>query len=282
MTYRKIAELAGVSLSTVSKALSGSSEISNETAERIRAIAAEYRIMRPKYNKNRGNLRVAIIVPEIISLFYSQKVTDVMNELEAHSITPTVYVSGFGQEKCVKIMDTIIGEGSADGMISLASAIYPKHTELPIVFTSESGHPMVNASVVSVDMGTAIYEALEYLTRLGHTRIAYAGELYTQSKETYFLNAAGRLKLSVPEEYRFTSNKRFEAIGYEAAAHFLSLDDPPTAVLCAYDEVAMGMIHTYRSSGVSVPDDVSLIGINDIAFASYSEPPLTTIRTFGS
>ena len=62
----------------------------------------------------------------------------------------------------------------------------------------------------------------------------------------------------------------------------MTLDERPTALLAAYDEVALGAIHTFTRSGIRVPEDISIIGINDIPSASYASVPLTTIRTYAA
>lgn len=277
LTYRKIAQLAGVSLSTVSKALSGSSEISDATAERIRRIAEENGAVRPKYRKNHPSLRVAIIVPEIISVYYSEIVTCFIDEFRRFGIEPFIHICGFDRDKSKQLYETLADEQLADGIVMLCEYDMPTRLDIPNVYMckGKSGSDSINC-----DYDSALFEAVEYLKALGHKNIGFMGEINTVQKERMFASVAGRLDISVPEKYLFRSDKRFADIGREAAEYFMSLDDMPTAFLAAYDEIALGAIHTFKISGIRVPEDVSIIGINDIPSASYASVPLTTIRTY--
>ena len=281
MTYRKIAELAGVSLSTVSKAMSGSPEISRATAERIRKIAEEHHVVGHRYHKNTADLRVAIVAPEIISVYYSQTITDYVRELEEKNIDAAVYVADFDAEKAIRCIERIVLGGEFDGVIAI-SCYYPKKSPIPIIsdISPKYFDLHLGGDLVCSDTRSGMLAAMTYLVELGHRDIGFISEKNTSAKLAVFKENAARLGLSVPPRYLFVSNKRFQDIGYEAAEHFLHIRRRPTALIAAYDEAAMGAIHAFRAHGVDVPGDISVIGINDIPFAAYSNPPLTTIRTY--
>ena len=281
MTYRKIAQLAGVSPSTVSKALSGSSEISAETSERIRKIAEENGADRPKYRKDRSSTRIAVIVPEIISLYYSQLVSGVIGELLLSGIEAYIYICGFTDERYREIIDILIDEGLTDGIISLAENKYPHKISIPMVGLCDASRASYY-DVIGADMQTGIYEAIEHLVSLGHRKIGFISETNTMLKLKYFNSAAAQLEIPIDPQHIFVSDKRFEQIGREAAEYYMKLQNRPTALIAAYDEVALGAIHTFAIGNISVPGDISMIGMNDIPAASYAATPLTTIRTFNS
>ena len=281
MTYRKIAQLAGVSLSTVSKALSGSSEISEETAERIRRIAEENGVIRAKYRKDRPSTDIAIIVPEIVSVYYSQTVSGVVDELRKYDIEPHIHLCGFEAERYCRIIDSITDGDRIDGIIAITDMVSPLPFDVPMVRISVK--PTRDRSdTIDCDIETGMYEAVEYLMALGHRKIGFVSEKNTKLKYLYFKSIASRLELEVDPKFVFVSDKRFAEIGAEAAEYYMSLDEMPTALLTAYDEVALGAIHTFSRNGVRVPDDISIIGINDIPSASYASVPLTTVRTHAS
>ena len=123
MTYKKIAELAGVSVSTVSKVMAGSHEISIETSERILNIIRENNKSQPKYHHDRIGTRVAIIVPEIVGAFYTGQVSAIAAELEKRGIIPCVYIAGFGIKKFSAIIDSVTDSG-IDGIISLTGSVF--------------------------------------------------------------------------------------------------------------------------------------------------------------
>ncbi|MGN1408575.1 MAG: LacI family DNA-binding transcriptional regulator [Eubacteriales bacterium] len=281
MTYRKIAQLAGVSLSTVSKALSGSPEISAETVNRIRMIAEEYGVIRPKYRRNRPATRIAIIVPEIVSVYYSQTVSGLVSELRRFGIEPYIHLCGFDSERFCMIIEQLTDERLADGIITLSDIPYPLPLEIPMVRLT-ARNLTDRSDTVYCDLESGIFEALEFLMALGHRRIGFIGEKNTKMKLAYFKSNAARLGLEADPKLIYTSIKRFAEIGSEAAEYYMTLDEKPTALLAAYDEVALGAIHTFTQSGIRVPEDISIIGINDIPSASYASVPLTTIRTYAS
>jgi len=281
MTYKKIAELAGVSLSTVSKAMSGSAEISPATAARIRRIAEENHVTGARYHKNTADLRVAVTVPEIVSVFYSQNATDLVSELERSGIDAAVYITGFDKDKTNRLLTRLAESGTLDGII-VVSSIYRKRAPIPVISKAgvEHGDQHLGGDLISIDIRGGMLEALTHLQELGHTEIGFIGEKNTTNKQETFLEIADRLGIAVNPRHVFVSNKRFQDIGYEAAEHFLHMRRKPTALIAAYDEVAMGAIHAFRAQGIDVPGDISIIGINDIPFAAYANPPLTTIRTY--
>ena len=121
---------------------------------------------------------------------------------------------------------------------------------------------------------------MQYLKKLGHQNIGFIGEKNTTDKQKLLYEAAEKLDISIDDSNVFISDRRFEQIGIEAAEYFLQNGMKPTALIAAYDEVAMGAIQVFRQAGLRIPDDISLIGINDIPFAEYASVPLTTIRVF--
>jgi len=274
MTYKKIAQLAGVSVSTVSKVMSGSHEIGKDTVARVLEIAEAHGVTAPKYHRNRIGTRVAVIVPEIISVYYSRLATAISEELEARNIIPCIYVTNFDKKQLSRIIDSIT-DSKIDGIISTTHTPLDKPAAPPMVHFL-IGHQGAYDSV-GIDHDSAIFEAVEYLVKLGHTDIGFIGEKLTNAKLISFKKSATALKLTISDKNIFVSKKRFEEIGYEAVKYFVKRKNLPTALLCAYDEIAMGAIHAFKHYSVRVPEDISVIGMNDIPYAAYAEIPLTTI-----
>lgn len=118
------------------------------------------------------------------------------------------------------------------------------------------------------------------LQTLGHRRIGYLGERLASPKEAHVRAAIARAGLTAQEEDFFVAAGRFEQAGYAAAKEVLSRGERPTAFIAAYDEVAFGAIRAFSESGLRVPEDISIIGINDIPTASFAPVALTTIHTY--
>lgn len=164
----------------------------------------------------------------------------------------------------------------ANGIVLYPHGDVTPETTIPIVTIS---HQVGKYNSVCCDLDLCFDEILATLTALGHRRIAFVGERFTASKRASFCRAMEKSGLSCDERDIYTVSERFEQIGYIAAEQMMQAA-LPTAVVCAYDEIALAMIHRFGISGISVPSDISVVGINDIPAAAYAQVPLTTVRTF--
>lgn len=282
MTYKKIAQLAGVSPSTVSKVMAGSSEISEKTAERVRQIIKEYGCETPRYykgkNSNLSKFRIAVLVPEIVSIHYARLVSEIVRILDNKNIICNIYLTGFNERKALSLIQRLAEEGLTDGILAITAITSESSLPIPVVnFTTKVSK---SADCVGINIKQGVLEALQYLKELGHQKIGFIGEKNTISKQKLFYDTARILDIPIDDSNVFLSDRRFEQIGIEAAEYFLQNGMKPTALITAYDEVAMGAIQVFRHAGLQIPEDISLIGINDIPFSEYASIPLTTIRMF--
>ena len=283
MTYKKIAQIANVSLSTVSKALSGSKEVSAELTQEIVRIANEIGYFEQKRKRKieytkLGAVTIAIICPEIISLFYANEITAIKNEIEALGGLCAVYVYDFDTKKFDKILEQITVRNSADGIVMFPPECYTQSTSIPIVCLSSSKN--IRYDTVFCDPNLYLLDMVRYLKDLGHTDIAFVGEPNTTVKSEAYKKAMYELELPYIPENEYIINERFEEIGYQAAQQIMQKDNLPTAIICAYDEIALAMIHSFSKHGIKVPEQISIMGINDIPMSTYAQIPLTTVRIF--
>lgn len=280
MTHKEIAQIAHVSVSTVSKALSGSKEVSEEVASEIRRIAMEIGYFKKK-NKRKiesispERIRVAIICPEIISIFYSRCVEMLKSEIEDRGGSVIVHISDFGRDNVNKMIDDIVIKGDAEGVILLKEPGRACENIPIVVFGDSQTVGSVGVVYNSIDL------LMNYLYELGHRKIGYAGEFYTVDKNNHFIEFLDKYGLEYNPDYCIITDKRFEKSGFLAAKKYLESEDRPTAIIAAYDEIALGMIFELKRNGIRIPEDVSIVGIDDIPYASYSQPPLTTVRLYG-
>ena len=151
MTHKKIAELAHVSASTVSKALSGSTEVSPELTEKIRKIAIESgyfteKIKRKReYTENRS-LMIALIVPEILGIRYPSIVHCLKDEIEAKGGNIAIYLDDFDADKSKRLVESIIVGGNADGMIMLSTPNLTAKPTIPTICFSEKASAEISLS----------------------------------------------------------------------------------------------------------------------------------------
>jgi len=140
--------------------------------------------------------------------------------------------------------------------------------------------PELELPTVHIDNLTAAFEAVNYLTQVGHTRIAnITGATHTaltQFRTQGYQQALRRAGITVNPAYSVTGDFSF-ASGARAMTSLLSLPEPPTAVFCHCDVMAVGAMQQAKRLGMRVPQDISIVGFDDIQFAEYCDPPLTTV-----
>lgn len=274
MTLKDLAKLAGVSVSTVSKVMSDSSEISAKTKSRVLKIAKEHgcyeRLYKGKYEKT----VIGIVVPEFSSEYYTAMADYLMRNIEQRGAMAILAQTGFSDSKCKDFAEYFYGICKVDGIIVICEALGIKKTNIPMVVI-EGRHGGVDT--VYIDYASAINDAVRYLKDCGHSRIAFIGETKTSSKLEMFKKAMNANHLMTEQRYISISSKRFEAAGYHAMEQVYNQTPPPTAVFAAYDYIAIGAITYLKSINKQVPDDISIIGMNDIAAAAYNDISLTSI-----
>lgn len=278
MSYKKISDITGFSVSTISKAFSQSKEISDRTKKKIYEAAAELGCF-DKYYKDKYPKRIAaVICPELKSRYISAITEAVLHMLQQNDFLALISTSDFNPEREREFAEYYALYSKVDAIIFITPTLNEiKRYTIPVV---SIGKHVENADEVGIDLWKATYDAVRLFKENGHTRIAFIGERLTAAKERHFISAMKRLKLPVTPQLVIRSRKRFENAGRDSISYLMSLDEPPTAILAAYDNIAIGAIYALKSQGFNVPEDVSVIGMDDIADAQNILPPLTTVKTF--
>src|SRR5690606_17442746 len=169
-------------------------------------------------------------------------------------------------------------DGSLDlgALQALARAPY----SVPLVIACEDV-PNSGFHTVLTDNTNAAERATRHLIDLGHRRVAHLlgpdHNVVTRERLTGYSNALTKAGLAVRPEWLMRGNFEMES-GFAAAAHFMALDERPTAVFAANDESAIGFLSGLRQYGIECPKDVSLVGFDDLGVAAHFAPPLTTMR----
>ena len=278
MNLEKLAKLAGVSLSTASKAFSGSEEISEETKKKIFDIAKKEGCFE-KYNKQKYAKKIiAVICPEITSAYYCSIVSYLESELNRLGALMVLSISNFSAKKEAELISYHLSLKNADGIIVIEAYSKIKYNkDVPIVVINSMGNSDVDS--INTDFLSAISDAVKLLKNNGHKKIGFIGEALTKDKQTMFMQAMNKHHLSVNPDFVIVEKGRFETAGYKAMSHFYNIPDRPTAIFCAYDYLALGAIQCIRAHGENVPENYSIIGIDDISFAAHYDVSLTTIKT---
>lgn len=287
-SIKDIARLAEVSHSTVSRALSGSSLVSAKTANRIRQIAEESGYRPSAAARSLVTSRsatIGVVVTSIADPFAAEVVLGIEDAANEHDYSVILANSNAQPEREVKVVRAF-EERRVDGIIVTSSrvgAVYVEllsQTRVPIVLLNNQ-HPSEFMHSVMIDNPTASLQATRHLIDLGHRRIAYIGDRFgCQSDTERFGGYRTALDLAyLPFLPMFVAHGNGKSDGGVFAMEaLLALSTPPTAVFCYNDMTALGAMNAIAVRGLRVPDDLSIVGFDDLFVAQYSAPPLTTVR----
>lgn len=287
-SIKDIARLARVSHSTVSRALQNSPLVNARTAEKIRQIAHEsgYRasaIARGLVTKRTRT--IGLVVTTIADPFASEVVSGI--EQAANDLGYSVFLADSNADpNREKQVVQSFAEQRVDGIVVTSSrvgALYlPLLSEMrvPIVLVNNQ-HPGAFVHSVMIGNVAGSREAANHLIGLGHRRIAYIGDQFGYQSDTErFAGYREALEVAglpfIPELVVHGDGKPEEAM--RAMEELLALPDPPTAVCCYNDMSALGAMRSIHLHGRRVPEDISVVGFDDLFLAPYTQPPLTTVR----
>ncbi len=278
ITLSKIAKLANVSVSTASKAFSGSTEVHEETRQKVFEIAKQYGCFKKYFNSKYPKFVIAVICPEFISAHYASYLFNLQEKLAEQNCEVCVATTSFSKETEKELIDYYYRYSNVDGVVVIgAHDAYEQCNELPMVFI-HSAHIPSYGTCVQIDTEPQIREAIDYAYQNGVRSFGYVGEVLTETKlqvARRFLEEKGMpltdADIAVVEE-------RFEQGGYRAMEKLLDRrQTPPRALICAYDNMAIGAMKCIRDRGLSIPNDVAIVGMDDIPTAAYLDPPLSSV-----
>lgn len=286
-TVKDVARKAGVSTATVSRVINGTRFVSEELRARVYQAMREldYRpnaIARSLRRKETRN--IALVVPDIAHPFVAEVAKGVEDESFRAGYSTILCESKGDEERecaCIHLLMT----KQVDGIVFLASGESPGHIRalveqrMPVVVCGRD-LPDVAVDTVITDNAGSGYQATEYLIRLGHRRVGCIvgppGLGISEGREDGYRRALE--ERGIPWEAVLTARGDFRCRGgYDAMRELLALDDRPTAVFACNDLMAMGAICAASKRGLRVPQDLAIIGCDDIALASFTSPSLTTV-----
>lgn len=286
-TMIDVANHANVSVATVSRVLNGLKTVDPELAKRVHDAVRELRY-EPNYTAR--NLRckesrtLIILTPNITNLYYSNIIAGIAHGAQEHGYSYFLFNTEGKRELEEQILDRL-EKRQADGAILLgaelgASWIEKYANHYPIIQCSEFD-PAYNIPRVSIDNYQAARDAVEYLIAKGHTQIG------TVSSNNRFFSSVERMRgykdaladagLTINDEYiRYAAWDDFKASS-KAAYSLLNVKDRPTALFCISDILALGAIASAKELGLRVPEDLSIIGFDDVEYTTMFHPYVTTV-----
>jgi DNA-binding LacI/PurR family transcriptional regulator len=288
LSIKDIARIARVSHPTVSRALQNSPLVNAKTAEKIRKIADEtgYRASAVARGLvTRRTRTIGLVVTTVADPFASEVVCGIEQTANDRGYSVFLADSNADPERERKVVQAF-AERRVDGIIVTSSrvgALYlPMLTQMqvPIVLVNDQ-HPGAFVHSVMIANFAGMRAAAEHLIGLGHRRIAYLGDQFGYQSDAERLAGyrAALEKAGIPAAAELVANGDGRAEAAMAAMEkLLALAHPPTAICCYNDMSALGAMRQIRLKGLRVPEDISVAGFDDLFFASYMQPPLTTVR----
>ena len=283
VTQNQIAIATGVNKTTVSKALMGSNDINKETAQRIRAMALELGYKAKSKFVEKKSKFIGIIFPGINSSYYSNMVSKLSQTLLQKGYTPLFTITDFKGSNEIKHLDEFIENGFA-GIICLTESDYI--AEKLKASMNEGRVPILQIGLninsndfdnIFIDEAMGIEYSLLHLKDLGHKKIGFIGDEYANFRLKYFKKFMENNAIPLPDDYIVISDKRNMEAGYECAEKLLCCKEFPTAIIADYDDIALGAIRKFSEEGIRVPEDLSMIGIDNATYTPYLSKSLTTI-----
>ncbi|SDM84883.1 LacI family DNA-binding transcriptional regulator [Allokutzneria albata] len=288
---RRLAEVArkvGVSEATVSRVLNGKPGVSESTRAAVLTALDVLGYERPTQLRGERARLVGLVLPELQNPIFPAFAEIMGNALAQQGFTPvlcTRTAGGVSEADYVELLlaQQVSGVLFAGGAYAQADA---PHEHYRLLTERNLPTVLINAAVddlgfprVSCDDAVAAEQALTHLTSLGHSRVGMVlgppDHVPSRRKLDAFTTAASRAGLDVPAER--VGHAMFSLEGGQAAAARL-IERGVTGIVCASDPLALGTVRAARRRGLSVPQELSVIGYDDSAFMNCTDPPLTTIR----
>ncbi len=287
VTIQDVAKTAGVSVSTVSRVLNGKVDVASETQDRIRSVIDNLgyttnlaaRSMR-SFKKN----MVGLIMPDIAYPFAIEVMKGVNRAIAESEFDLMVYTTGdvrkTGRASHEQKYVSLLNNSITDGVIIVAPVTGEFSTDAPIVsidpLMSDPNYPSVHAT-----NHQGATDAMNYLLGLGHRRIGFiSGRVELESSNRRLKGYRDSLKSAgiAMDEKLIASGDYTTETAVLCARELLSLDQPPTAIFASNDQAAMGVFQVAREMGLRIPQDLSVIGFDNIMESKYMG--LTTVDQF--
>ena len=294
VTIKDIARVADVSYATVSRALSGSPEIGDATRERILRICDEMKYIPDSVARSmvkRTTNIIGVVTASINNPFMSELIESIEIAARERGYNLMVCNSSYDLELEKRQFSLLLGR-RVDGIIVIpaghdtAANLSGYASDVPVVYVSENLQDG-EASYVAIDNAAGARTGVEYLHSKGHRRILYLGRRH--GSLTHRLRADGVVSAcaSLGMEVSFKDNdgagKSSMEVGYKLAKdyfddQYMKERERPTAIFCATDALALGTMQAADEAGIRIPDDISLLGFDNISFTALPRIGITTVE----
>lgn len=288
VTIYDVAREAGVSMATVSRVVNNNPNVKPQTRKKVFE-AIERLGYRPnavaRGLASKKTTTVGVVIPDISNSIFAEIARGIEDIANMYHYNIILCNADKKKEKEIRVINTLL-EKQVDGLLFMGGTVTEDHIQafqsaaVPIVLCATTDE---NRAIPSVDIDHegAAFDAVSTLIRHGHREIAMISGTLQDPANGYarfqgYKRALETAGITYQEDLVRIGNYRYES-GVEAMKYFLGLKQKPTAIFAATDEMAIGAIHSIQDQGLKVPDDFSIISVDNIRMASMVRPLLTTV-----
>jgi LacI family transcriptional regulator len=285
VTIAAIAEKAGVSVPTVSRVLNGRTDVSPQTRERVEQLLSEHGYRRRASRQRPGRAALIDLVfndldsPWAVELI--RGVEDVTHAAGVGTVVSAVHRRSTSTRQWLQNLRA----RASDGVIFVTSDVTaPVHSELrrlsiPVVVVDPAGGADADVPMIGATNWAGGRSATEHLVSLGHRRIGLiAGPKLLLCSRARLDGYRAALDAAGIDEQLIVQGDFMHESGFAGCGQLLDLPEPPTAIFASSDTMALGAYEAARRRGLRVPDDLSIVGFDDLPESRWSSPPLSTVR----
>lgn len=288
VSIRDVAQRAGVSIATVSRTVNHISTVNPELAQRVWKAIEEVGYLPNTQARALVSGRskiLGLIVSEITNPFFPELVQEFENLAVAQGYEVLIGSTNYDPARTESLMRRLM-QRNVDGVAVMTFGVEEDlvkklvEREFPLVFV-DAAPDLPNIHILKVDYAEGIRQGVQHLAALGHRSVAFiSGPLAQRSakaRRDAFVMAMAELGLKVPADHLVEGKHTMEG-GIVAMEDLLKLRELPTAVMCSNDMTAIGALHALYRTTHRVPEDISVVGFDDIHLAQFMLPPLTTVQ----
>ena len=288
VTIYDVAREAGVSMATVSRVVNNNPNVKPQTRKKVHE-AIERLGYRPnavaRGLASKKTTTVGVVIPDISNANFAEVARGIEDIANMYHYNIILTNADKRKEKEIRVVNTLL-EKQVDGLLFMGGAVTDDHREafktsnVPIVLCGTTDEQNAYPSV-DIDHEAAAFDAVNLLIQEGHRNIAMISGTLQDPATGYarfqgYRKALEKAGIPYREDYVRVGNYKYES-GIEATQYFLSLPERPTAIFAANDEMAIGAIHCIQDAGLKVPEDISVIGLDNSRMSSMVRPLLTTV-----
>ena len=290
-SIKDVARIAGTSIATVSRYHNNPDSLSPELRERVAAAVEEtgYAPNSSARALRKGKTKILmVVVPSVGIPFFGRVMQGIQKAARAAGYTVVIEETQYG-EITEDIIGSVLVSRQIDGLILLASSspfgtrIFSERSQqrIPIIIGCENiSTDSQSLPCVCIDNLAAARDATNYLISQGHKKIAVIRGsdrlILTKDREYGYRQAMQDAGIAIRDDWIVDGDLTI-AGAQRATRRLLSCEDRPTAIFCLNDEMALACLAELRDAGLAVPEDMSVLGFDDIPFSSISSPPLSTV-----